>query len=452
MIEHPNVLWLFCDQLRYHALASSGDSNIRTPNLDRLAAQGVRWTNAYSQYPVCMPFRGGLITGQHAHINGVRVHGDLLQPTECTVAHAFRAAGYRTSWVGKWHLASNQGIEGWSNGADYWVHPYLRAGFEDWYGFDCSNHYYNTRYSHGESIWPPLKVEGYQTDGLTDISLKYLRETALHLDQPWFHCLSVEAPHGGTDDKGVMRNPSPPEFEEQFDPETIELRPNVDEGTAPKAREKLAQYYGQILNLDHNIGRVLDFLDENKLAENTLVVFFSDHGDLMGSHGMFNKSVPLEESIHIPLIMRLPGRIPEGRTIDDLISGVDIFPTTAGLCEVPRPPEVQGLDLSGAACGKGGLRQEEVLIQWLGKARYGFDDYAYRAIRTKNYTYAVASIPERCYLFDNCADPFQQHNLYGQAESTTLEKELIDRLCAAVIRSGEALPDFLLNRKKELHR
>ena len=105
MTGRPNLLWLFCDQLRYHALACNGDRNIRTPNLDRLAGEGVRCTDAVSHYPVCMPFRAGLVTGQYAHVHGLRVQGDLLPPQRRTIAHAFRQAGYRTSWVGKWHLA-----------------------------------------------------------------------------------------------------------------------------------------------------------------------------------------------------------------------------------------------------------------------------------------------------------------------------------------------------------
>ena len=149
----PNVLWLFSDGLRYHALSCNGDPNIQTPHLDRLAAEGVRFTEAFSHYPVCMPMRAGLVTGQYAHINGLRVHGDLLPPGSHTVAHSFRAAGYRSSWVGKWHLAGEHGLNmlgrGWQ-GEDFWVDPQLRGGFEDWYGFNLSNHYYRTIYSHGD--------------------------------------------------------------------------------------------------------------------------------------------------------------------------------------------------------------------------------------------------------------------------------------------------------------
>ena len=144
----PNVLWLFADQLRYHALSCSGDLNVRTPNIDRLATEGVRCTGAYSDYPVCVPFRAGLMTGQHATTCGAPLHGDILHYDRRTIAHAFRETGYRTSYVGKWHLAGEHGINrvseaGWA-GEDYRVHPDLRGGFEDWFGFNLSNNFYPT--------------------------------------------------------------------------------------------------------------------------------------------------------------------------------------------------------------------------------------------------------------------------------------------------------------------
>ena len=146
--RRPNMLWIMADQLRHQALGCNGDPNARTPNLDRLAAEGTVCETAISQCPVCMPFRAGLVTGQYGHVNGLRVHGDLLAPDRRTIAHAYRDAGYRTSYVGKLHLASTN--SNWSLGEEYWIHPRLRAGFEDFFGFDISNHYYNTHYCTGE--------------------------------------------------------------------------------------------------------------------------------------------------------------------------------------------------------------------------------------------------------------------------------------------------------------
>jgi arylsulfatase A-like enzyme len=441
----PNLLWIFCDQLRWHALGCHGDPNVRTPNLDRLAAEGADFSMAISQYPVCTPFRGGLVTGQHAHANGVRVHGDLLAPDRRTIAHAFRDAGYRTSWVGKWHLASVQGVGGYQCGGDYWVHPLLRGGFEDWFGFDSSNHFYKTRYSTGEDIWPPRELHGYQTDALTDLSLNYLSDTATKLDRPWFHVLSVEAPHWGTDAEGrEHRNPAPPEYERRFDPARLELRGNVPPATQPRAREMLAGYYAQIENLDFNVGRVLRFLDERGLAENTLVAFFSDHGEMAGSHGRWEKTSAMDESIRIPLMLRLPGQIPAGRAVsgaDAVASGIDIFPTCASLCGVPVGPGVQGMDLSAAARGDAGPSRGEALVQWLGRARYGFGDFQYRAIRTGRHTYCVGTRSDHCLLYDNAEDPLQLDNRFGR--DAALQRTMHRRLCRAVLESGEPVPEFV---------
>ena len=195
---HPNVLWIFADQLRYHALSSSGDPNVATPHIDRLVAQGVTCTQAVSQYPVCVPFRASLVTGNLSPRNGTMRHGDYLPPGTPTIAHAFREAGYATSYVGKWHLAPETGAaavtpEGWI-GQSYWVHPGFRGGFEEWCGFNVSNNYLRTYVATGEQI-EAERLEGHQTDALTDRSLAILARQSR--ERPWFHVISYEAPHPG---------------------------------------------------------------------------------------------------------------------------------------------------------------------------------------------------------------------------------------------------------------
>lgn len=452
----PNVLWILTDQLRSQALTSYGDPNIDLPHIGRLVSEGIQFNRAYSQYPVCCPFRGGLITGQHANVNGVRIQGDLIRPEQRTIAHTYQEAGYRTSWVGKWHLAGLRGITDWYSGGDYWVHPDLRGGFEDWYGFEYSNNFYITHYSHGDT-YKPWKVEGYQTDGLTDISLKYLGEFTARSDQPWFHCLSVEAPHpgAGKDEEiefwpgppaSEMGNPAPPEYEARFDMEKLIIRENVPKEVEAKARKRLAGYYAQVANIDDNVGRILDWLDSSGQAENTLVVFFSDHGELAGSQGYFEKCRVFEEAISIPLIMRLPGVIPGGIQTDIMTSGIDIFPTCAGFSGVPIPANVQGKNLSSAALGHPGPENSEVLIQFIGAGWAGHFDFPFRAIRTDRYTYAVGRDDDWCYLFDNQADPFQLNNLFGQLSEREIQMQLHSQLERAILDSGESIPHFVLER------
>jgi arylsulfatase A-like enzyme len=455
-----NILWIFADQLRWHSLAANGDPNVATANLDRLASEGVSFDMAVATCPVCTPARGAVMTGQYCHTTGIRYLGDLLPPSQRTVAHAFRGAGYRTSYVGKWHLASAQNPFGHNEGAEYWVHPLLRGGFEDWFGFELSNHFWATRYSTNDSMWPPKLLEGYQTDGLTNLSLEYLDGTACRLDQPWLHVLSVEAPHHGRDSKGVAsvtvgdrthtRHPAPPEYEARFCPTDIQLRANVPEDADAVARSQQAQYCAQIANLDDNVGRVLGWLDETGLADTTLVCFFSDHGEMGGSHGAFQKGSPYDESIRVPMLMRLPGVLPAGTRLDAPANLVDIFPTCAALCGMPVPARVQGMDLSSLACAgdpSTATARAGALVQWFGNPRYhpeGLPGNQWRALRTARYTYAVAE-GDWGMLFDNEADPFQMDNLFDNADHHALQCRLHLLLCAELLRAGEPVPGFVLH-------
>ena len=437
------------DQLRPQALGCHGDANARSPRLDRLAAEGVACEMAFTTCPVCMPARAALMTGQYGHRNGLRVHGDFLPPDRRTVAHAFREAGYRTSYVGKLHLASTN--SNWTTGEEFWVHPDLRAGFEDFFGFDLSNHYYNTHYCTGDTC-RGLKIDGHQTDGLTDLTLRYLAETAFPAGRPWFHVVSYEAPHpgGGSGANRFMPFPAPPEFEALFDPAALPLRPNVPEAQRVAVRRRAAGYYAMIAHLDHNIGRILDLLDAHGQRENTLVAFFTDHGEMLGSHGRFNKEVPYDEAIRIPLVLRLPGTLAADSRYAGIVSLLDLYPTCAALCGVAPAAEVQGVDHSPALLGRAEPPRTEALIQWLGKTRYGWGDYPYRAIRTQRHTYSVSApdVNERNgghfrLLFDNERDEYQLHNLFGAPGARDLQRELHQRLCNAIAEAGEELPDFV---------
>jgi len=240
-------------------------------------------------------------------------------------------------------------------------------------------------------------------------------------------------------------------------PEDIRFPPNVPEDKVEGFRKAAAGYYAMVANIDHNVGRVLDWLESSGLADNTLVVFFADHGDMLGGQGRFGKTVPYDESIRIPLVLRLPRRVPAGTRYDAPVSGIDIFPTTAGLCGVPVFPEVQGMDQSQAISGLPGQRRSEALIQWLGQSRYHWGDHPYRALRTQRHTYCVSSqaVNETGkgafrLLFDNEADPYQMDNLFGHQDARDLQRDLHRRLCAAIANSGESLPDFVAELSGEL--
>lgn len=455
MNAKPNVLWIFVDQLRFQSLSCNGDPNVQTPNLDRLAAGGVSFTHAASTCPVCTPARGAVMTGCYPNRTGILYLGDLLPPSQTTVSHAFRSAGYRTSYVGKWHLASAQNPLGHNEGAEYWVHPLLRGGFEDWFGFELSNHFWKTRYCTGEKMWPPLELRGYQTDALTDLSLDYLKNQAVPGGKPWFHVLSLEAPHHGSDQNNVAsctaggieftRHPAPPEYEAQYRPGAMVLRPNVPASHAEAARSQQAQYCAMIKNLDDNVGRILNWLEESGESDRTLVAFFSDHGEMGGSHGRFQKCSPYAESLRVPLIFRLPGKLPTGRTLSTPANLVDIFPTTADLCGLPIPTGVQGLSLAPVANGRGTSPREASLAQWFGNPRYGNGgglDIPWRGILTPRFTYAVYGNGEG-QMFDDREDPWQLDNLYANPSHAQERARLHHLLCGEIEKSGEPVPVFV---------
>ncbi|MBX3143827.1 MAG: sulfatase [Trueperaceae bacterium] len=446
-VDRPNVLWIVADQLRYASLGYAGNDEVVTPNLDRLAQEGTSFSEAVSQYPVCVPFRASLMTGHYSPANGTERHGDFIDPQIATVAKAFEAAGYDTGYIGKWHLAPEVNAaavtpEGWI-GQEYWVHPAFRGGFRRWQGFNISNNYYENYIAAGEKL-APVRLDGYQTDSLTDLLFDQLGG----LDGPWFQVIAYESPHpGGGGNPRTPLYPVPEEYERLFDPKRIGLRHNVPEDKRDAARLQLAGYYSLIANLDHNVGRILDYLETNGLTDSTLVVFLSDHGEMGGSHGLRNKQVPYEESVHIPLIWRWPGKVPAGETYAGVACGVDIFPTTAALCGVAPIDSVAGVDHSSACLGEQhDAIRDAVLIQWE-SPRFSFGDHPYRAIRTRRYTYVAGRDDDFYLLFDRQEDPFELRNLLGEPEGYDLAKGLHERLEQLLLEIEGVLPDFVVNRR-----
>jgi arylsulfatase A-like enzyme len=327
--------------LRVHALGYRGDPNARTPNIDNLAREGMRFDCAIAGTPWCTPFRGALLTGQYPHQVGVPRTPSRLDARHPTLARAFNAAGYHTAWIGKWHLNGHNG--------DAFVPPQQRGGFAYWMGYENNNKQNDTSV-HGTGQDTPRRLPGYETDSLTDLFIEHLgghlgQRDAAGAYQPFFACLSVQPPHS------PYVPPTNPVYGDSGPrPSDIRFRANVPpvDWVRDKAALDLAGYYGMIRNLDWNIGRIRDALKELEVDLDTYVVFLSDHGDMLGSHAQWEKSSPWEESIRIPFIISRTGGVsymPAGST-DAPLNHVDIAPTTLGLCGIERPPEMVGHDYS----------------------------------------------------------------------------------------------------------
>jgi arylsulfatase A-like enzyme len=311
MSAQPNILWILTTQWRAMATGYAGDVNARTPWLDGLASEAVNFTQAVTPHPLGPQARAALLTGRLCPENGVKGYWDALPvydgtknlrgaqvPPGRTIAHALKDRGYSTGWFGKWHLAERDRTAPFVGEvhAKQIVPLERRGGFDFWEGFE-SGFLLNDPWLHGTRLPQPKQFKGYQADLLAGRAGAWSKEQGARSrtgGQPYFCVVSLEAPHP------PYHAPAPNAAEMR--PDEIKLRANVPAGgdVAKQAREELAGYYAHIEATDRAIGRLLSEVD---LAE-TIVVFTSVHGDMHGSHGLFRKAWPYEESVRVPLLIR----------------------------------------------------------------------------------------------------------------------------------------------------
>ncbi|MEM7532044.1 MAG: sulfatase [Chloroflexota bacterium] len=414
--SQPNVIWIFGDQHRAQALGYMGDPNVNTPNIDRLASEGVTFTNAVAGCPWCTPYRGALMTSRYIH-KAVQRTPQKLDPTLPTVADAFNGHGYRTAFFGKWHLGGFNQMT--------FIPRDERARFDVWIGYENNNAQYDC-WVHGHDLdgrddVEPLaeKLASYETDALTDKLITFVEKHEQQRDsnsqdsseQPFFAILSVQPPH----DPHV----APPDYEERFDPATIKLRPNVPDipRITERARRDLAGYYAQIENLDWNVGRVMETLRTQGIDDNTHVIFFSDHGDMLGSHGYWRKSSPWEEAVRTPCIVRPAGGLDEQdilRTSDAPMNHVDYAPTSLGLCGFEAKEWMSGTDFSHHVLPSRPVPEHEpqsAYLQQVFRKRFDCLNRVWRGIRTRDGWKYVCLEGQPLFLFNLNEDPYELANL-----------------------------------------
>lgn len=420
----PNVIWIMSDQQRAMSLSCNGDKNAITPNLDMMARYGVNFKKAVSSFPICCPFRGAMLTGLPHH-KCVQGHDYSLSEHQKTIAHVFNESGYETVYFGKWHLDGCR-----NNTMMHTVPPHRRGGFQKWLGFENNNSQWNT-WVHGnvDGEEKRFKLKGYETDALTDILVDYIHKKSDEKEaKPFFAVLSVQPPH--------EPYAAPAESSRKFKFDDIELRPNVPAGEQYQtdAKMQLAHYYAMIENLDSNVGMVLEALRENELDLTTHIIFFSDHGDMMGSHGLYGKVVPYEESIRIPFI--ISGAVPQffgyhTTDTDAVICEVDLAPTTLGLCGIKAPQWMEGYDYShyrfdgSQNFSRQVFKDDEPQSAYI-KAiapREGCDT-PWRGVVTRDGYKYVCFEQAPWQLFDLNKDPYEQVNLIHVGKYLPIYKEL----------------------------
>jgi arylsulfatase A-like enzyme len=428
--SYPNVIWVFGDQHRAQALGYMGDPNVSTPHIDALASEGVVFCNAVAGCPWCTPFRGALLTSFYIHYNVQRTP-QRMDPKLPVITDVFNEHGYLTAYFGKWHL-------GGYNRMTY-IPREERGRFGIWLGYENNNAQYDC-WIHGHDLdgrddTEPLaeKLESYETDALTDRLLGFL-ETYGVQERPFFAVLSVQPPH----------NPhvAPPEYAERHKPEEIQLHPNVPDipRITEPARRELAGYYAQIENLDWNVGRIMAALRELGLDEDTHVVFFSDHGDMHGSHGYVRKSSPWEEAIRIPCIFWPAGGEPVAPESDAPFNHVDFAPTTLGLCGIEPPGWMQGTDYSHYIVPGRTLPDDEpdsAFLQHSFRKRFDCLNRVWRGIRTRDGWKYVCLEGQPLMMFNLNEDPYELANLAYLDAFNDKRAELQAILAAWLEKTGD---------------
>ncbi|MFD0962371.1 sulfatase family protein [Paenibacillus chungangensis] len=412
-MKKPNVIYVFSDQHRAEATGYSRNPDVRTPYMDQLSLESLNVELAVSNTPCCCPYRATLMTGQYPNTHGVFVNDVQLGRRAVSIAEAYADAGYDTGYIGKWHLNGR--------GRSAFIPQEQRHGFHHWQVLECTHDYNHSHYYEDDDL--KLMWDGYDADAQTDSAIRYIQARS-DGDKPFFLLLSWGPPHNPYDT-------APQVFKDMYDPEALQLRPNVPEDNREESAKDLAGYYAHISALDACLGKLMRVIEETGIAEDTILVYTSDHGDMLGSQGANRKQSPWDESIRVPFLLRYPRLLgTEVQKFSNPFNSPDIMPTMLSLCGISIPDSVEGRDYSSYWRGEAACEIEEVLIQCVqpageySKSRGGRE---YRGIRTKSYTY-VRDLNGPWLLYNNESDPYQLTNLCHVSQYESLVKELDARL------------------------
>ncbi len=462
-LTRPNLLYIIVDEMREMSMSCSGDPNIRTIGLDSLALNGMRFTRMYTPNPVCSPARASIHTGLYPHNAGMPHNGYHLRETAPTLAEVLKQEGYATGHIGKWHLNGEPTEyskndketfeplrKEWGDPANYgYVEPSSHRGFEYWSGFEHGHQYFGSRYWEKEHQSITLPEGSYEPDFQTDLAIQFIKNQG---KKPWYLDLNFGTPHFPLVKENVKA-----EDLSLFNPDSLKLQPNVPPGSEEEARELLAIYYAMIRNLDQNVQKLVKTLKQEGLLENTIIIFTSDHGDMMLSHGQHFKRRPQEESTRVPFIVSYPPLVKPGTTSAQYLSLVDVFTTILDLINVKSPVN-EGISFLPILNGKS---TEEIHSSvYMGGAWFGCRDYdpglhaksPWRSIRTNDYMMAFLKTSdtklEAVQLFDMKKDPYQLNNLISDSTLNETKRTLTMELDEWRKKTGDSevqklkLPDW----------
>ncbi|MBN8456615.1 MAG: sulfatase [Verrucomicrobia bacterium] len=440
--RRPNFLFIYSDDHRWDAMGvvqrEQGERGrfpwIKSPGMDRLAAEGVRFRNAFVTLSLCAPSRAAFLTGRYNHTNGITNNGTPFPADSVTHATLLRAAGYKTAYIGKWHMGNQRG---------------QRPGFDYSASFIAHGRYHDCPFEINGVAKP---TAGWVDDVSTDFAIEWIKRQR---DNPFSIVVGLKSPHGprggvnlparlrtlyaGQQSRPVpnLRTPSPWQqpLAENDPPRGIaDNRAHLD-------------YMRHIKGVDENVARLLDALDQLGLAEDTVVVYTSDNGYYLGEHCSGDKRSLYDESLRIPMLARYPRLFGKGRTVDDMVLNVDLAPTFLDLAGVPVPKEMHGMSWKPLAAGKSIPWRQSFFAEYYKELGDVPTCYALRTTTHKLIRYP--NHPDWTEVYDLAKDPYETRNL---AADTTLTAKLDSELGGSIKSLNYTVPaknsDTAPNNKK----
>ncbi|NJC28330.1 sulfatase-like hydrolase/transferase [Neolewinella antarctica] len=446
----PNLLIVLSDQHSYDMLGTYGNTQIKTPNLDRFAAEGIRFDRAFTNQPVCTPYRGMIMSGMQPLKNGAFINDAPLLPNKTKLlAQVLKDKGYQTAYIGKWHLLGGERDRPIPEGD-------LRYGFDKVLTNNC-----HVDFRAGKAFFWNEKDEKeffdkWEVYGQTDQALAYL--DTVDTDKPFALVVSWHPPHDwgkfkGVDGKMHYRYDTDEEMMAVYDRDSIQLRPGIE-----RTPDRLHMYHGYMAattGVDKAFGQLMDKLREKGMEENTLALFSADHGDMLESHhAILPKQYPHDYSTRIPFLVRYPAKIEAGQSTDLLFGALDIMPTLLGLLDVDTPQEYDGKNLANEILTGNEDAVDELPI-WVYK-RGVAKNQNWRGVITPEYTFSmgrgVDSLEITNVLFDRNADPNQLNNLFHDPAHHDVREELRQKTFAWMRKYNDqfwGVEEFLRIRPEE---
>lgn len=422
--KQPNIVFILTDQWRACATGYNGDPNVKTPNLDKLAAQSIDMANTTSTCPVCTPARAALMCGRYPMSTGMITNDICLPLDEVCVADVFKEHGYDTGYIGKWHIDGH--------GRTDYIPPERRRGFDYWKVLECTHDYLASQYYAGDDPTPRMWEE-YDAYSQTKDAQRFIHDHSGG-DKPFFLMIGFGGPH-------FPHHSAPPEYQAIYQPDELTLRPNVPENQEPRTRAELQGYYGHCTAIDRCVGDLFRTLHNAGVADDTIFVFTSDHGDMHGSHDKISwrKRFPWDESACVPFLCHYPLIHKGGQRFTTPFNTMDIMPTLLGMAGLPIPESVEGDDLASVFRGGGEIEDRASLIMNVNATPSYCNIPAYRAVRTDRYLYARTH-DGPWLLYDNQNDPYQMNNLAQKPEHIRLLRKMEARLTAMLDEVNDDFP------------